>query len=221
MRTQTISWRRSRFHQRLEHYSKELDIPHQAPQFSITPGEATAASPGVEPSTSAGVAPDAPRHEAASTRFNLRVEETFDSTHGKGESATDPPATCVDFTYADRDSFRFPEEENRVIKIPNKITRCHPLLRAVSPGIAGASASGNIGASSPGGIGASATGITTSTSSGITGASVGVTGSTTSDVLGESPPGTAGPSFPEPKHKYQPSAEEGPHAYNSGRTPAG
>ena len=51
---------------------------------SILPGDASAALPGVKPSsTSAGVAPDAPHHEAASTRFNPSVEEVFDSTHAK------------------------------------------------------------------------------------------------------------------------------------------
>ena len=68
---------------------------------SILPGDATAASPGVKPSPSIRVAPDAPHHEAASTRSNLSVEETFDSTHAKGESGADLPATDLDFTILD------------------------------------------------------------------------------------------------------------------------
>ena len=40
----------------------------------------TAVSRGVEPSTSARVAPDVPHHEAASTRYNPSVEETKLST---------------------------------------------------------------------------------------------------------------------------------------------
>ena len=70
---------------------------------SISPGDALAVSRGVEPSTSAGVASDAPYHEAASTRSNPNVEETIDSTHAKGASGVNPPATCVDFAHTDRD----------------------------------------------------------------------------------------------------------------------
>ena len=53
-------------------------------------GDATDEYPGVERSTSAGVAPDAPHQKAASTRFNSCIEEPFDSTHARGSSGQTP-----------------------------------------------------------------------------------------------------------------------------------
>ena len=100
-------------------------------------GDATDEYPGVERSTSAGVAPDAPHQKAASTRFNSCIEEPFDSTHAKRTLGV--TCHCVDFAYIDRDSFRALEAENWVIKIQDKIPRCHPPLGAISPGIIGAS----------------------------------------------------------------------------------
>ena len=57
---------------------------------SILIGDATDEPPGVEPSTSAGVAPDARHQKAASTRFNSSIEEPFDSTHARGSSGQTP-----------------------------------------------------------------------------------------------------------------------------------
>ena len=170
----------------------------------ITP----AVTPGDAHSTITGAAPDAPHHEIASTRPNPRVEDTFDNTHATGASGTTPPTTCVNFTCTERDPFRISEEENRVIKIPNDILRCHPLRGSASPeiigtgitgaGISQASLHGIFGATSSGSpshIGATASGITGSTSSWITGASAGPTASHgTIGVAESSPSGTIGPS---------------------------
>ena len=59
--------------------------------------------------------------------------------HARDRSAleTKPSTTCVEFTYTERDPFRISEEENRVIKTPNDILRCHPLHGSTSPGITG------------------------------------------------------------------------------------
>ena len=168
----------------------------------ITP----AITPGDAHSTTAGAAPDVPHHETASTRPNPRVEDTFDNTHAIGASGTTPPTTCVNFTCAERDPFRISEEENRVIKIPNDILRCHPLDGSASPGITGtgitgagiskAPSHGIFGATSsgsPSDIGAIAPGITGLTSHWITGASAGTTASHgTIGVAGSSPSGTTG-----------------------------
>ena len=120
-------------------------------------------------STTAGAAPDVPHHETARTRPNPRVEGTFDNTHATESSGTTPPTACEEFTYAEGDPFRISKGENRVIKIPDGILRCHPLHGSASPGITG---------------------------TGITGA--GITGPTASHgtigVAGSSPSGTNGPS---------------------------
>ena len=67
--------------------------------YSISPGDASAASPGAESSTSAGVTPDAPHDKTASTAQNPGVQEPFDSTHVQRASGKDPPATCEAFAY--------------------------------------------------------------------------------------------------------------------------
>ena len=60
-----------------------------------SPADATAASPGVEPSPLISVVPNAMHHEPASSRSNLSVEETFDSVHAKGSFGADPPRPRV------------------------------------------------------------------------------------------------------------------------------
>ena len=105
MKAQTIS-NRTRHHiaQGAEESSSGVGTPSSGagalPQGSgdsssratpfISHGDATNASPGIEPSTSTGVAPDAPHHEAAITRSNPSVEEPLDSTHAKGASGQIP-----------------------------------------------------------------------------------------------------------------------------------
>ena len=105
-----------------------------------------------------------------------------------------------------RDPFRISEEENRVIKIPNDILRCHPLHGSASPGTTGTGITGAgilkayshgifgaMSSGSPSHIGATAFGITGLTSSWITGASAGPTASHgTIGVAGSSPSGTTG-----------------------------
>ena len=144
----------------------------------------------------------------ASTRPNPRVEDTFDNTHATGVSGTTPPTTCVNFTCTERDLFRISEEENRVIKIPNDILRCHPLHGSASPGITGTgiTGAGNSKASShwifgatssgsPSHIGSTASGITGLTLYWINGPSAGTTASHgTIGVAGSLPSGSTGPS---------------------------
>ena len=175
--------------------------------MSLT-GITPAITPGDAHSTTTGAAPDVPHHKSASTRPNPRVKDTFDNTHATEASGTTPPTTCVNFTCTERGPFRISEEENRAIKIPIDILRCHPLHGSASPGITGtvitgagiieASSHGVFGATSSGSpshIRATASGITGSTSSWITGASAGTTASHgTIGVAGSSPSGTTGPS---------------------------
>ena len=139
-----------RHHQRLERYRKKLQRRHhdQELHFLFRPERhLSAASPGVESFTPDAVTPNAPQHEAASMTPDPSIEEMFDSMHAKRESGTDPPATCVDFAYMDRDSFRISGEENLVIKIPNRALRYHPSPGATSPRIIGSSTSEVSGAS--------------------------------------------------------------------------
>ena len=74
-------------------------------------GVKPAISPRDAHSTTAGVAPDVPHYETASTRPNPSVEETFDNTHATETSGTNFPTTYVDFTYSDRDPFPISEKE--------------------------------------------------------------------------------------------------------------
>ena len=74
-------------HQGLEHYRKKLAY--------LLSGLTPAISPGDAHSTTAGVAPDVPHHETASTRSNLSVDETSNNKHAQGASGTTPPTTCV------------------------------------------------------------------------------------------------------------------------------
>ena len=118
------------------------------------------------------------------------------------------PRVCVNFTCTERNPFRISEGENRVIKIPNDILRCHLLHRSASSGITGtgitgagiskASSHGIFGATSsrsPSHIGETACRITGSTLSRITGASAGPkTLHGTIGVAGSSSSGTTGPS---------------------------
>ena len=145
----------------------------------------TANSPGDANSTTAGDAPDVPHHETTSTRPNPRVEDTFDNAHATGATGTNLPTACVELNSAKRDPFHTSEEENRVIKTPNDIQRCHPLHESALPGKTGtgiigaeiidASSHGIFGATlsgSPSHIEAIAFGITRSTSCWIIGQSI-------------------------------------------------
>ena len=96
---------------------------------AVTPGDANSA-----PNWAALAVP---HHDTASTTPNPRVEDTFVNMHATGGSGTTPPTTCVNFICTERYSFRISEEENRVIEIPNKIQRCHPLHGSASPAITG------------------------------------------------------------------------------------
>ena len=86
-------------------------------------------------STAAGAAPDVPHHKTASAKPNPRVEDTFVNTHATETSGTKSPTTCVEFNCAKRDPSRISEEENRVIRFPNDILRCHSLHRFALPGV--------------------------------------------------------------------------------------
>ena len=105
---------------------KELQYPHQEPDrheagtlqqisgdsssrftHSILLGDVTDASPAVVHSSSEGVAPNPPHHEAASTRYNLRVE-AFRQHARQRSIRADPPAT----SYTNRDPFQVSEEVN-------------------------------------------------------------------------------------------------------------
>ena len=192
----------------IEESSSSAGALPQEVGVSLT-GITPAITPGDAHSTTTAAAPDVPHHETASTRPNPRVEDTFDNTHTTGASGTTAPTTSINFTCTGRDSFRISEEENRVIKIPNDILRCHLLHGSASPGITGtgitgagiskASSHGIFGAKSSGSpshIGViTASGITGSTSSWITGASAGPTASHgTIGIAGSSPSGTTGES---------------------------
>ena len=78
-------------------------------------GSSPAFTPVDAQNSTARAAPDVPHHEIASTRPNSRVEDTFDQTHATESPGTKPPTTCMEFTYAERDSFRISEERINVI----------------------------------------------------------------------------------------------------------
>lgn len=59
----------------------------------------------------------------------------------------------MDFARINRYIFRVSEEDNRVIKIPNKEPKCHAFHEKASPGPAGAATPGIAGASASGIIG--------------------------------------------------------------------
>ena len=60
-------------------------------------------------------------------RSNPSVKETVDTTHAKGASGADPPATCVDFAYTDRNPFRVSGELGNQNLEQNTKMRYHPV----------------------------------------------------------------------------------------------
>lgn len=151
----------------------------------VSPVNAFAISPGVESSTSPGLTPDALHHETASATRNTSVDETSDSTHAKRASRQHPLASCVDFAYTNRDSFRVSEKYTRFIKLPNEAFTCPPLFGEASLSIIGSSPCVVVGGLESGIIGASAPGIIVESAYGITGASTaGILGLTLSVTTG-------------------------------------
>ena len=107
-----------RRHQRLQHYRKEMENPHQEPHLLFHRGTQSRLRPRSRFCFGWGCTP-CTHHEAASTMYYPSVKSTSDSTHDKEASGADPAAMSVD-NGINRYLFRVSEEENWIIKIPRK-----------------------------------------------------------------------------------------------------